>query len=843
MVNENNIKPEKDQIEKSETKPFNLVKLEIIKAFFDSNMNYIKNLRDQILNDNKPYPYIKLKLKDVMVFNENLYRYIKKDPKNAIEDICEILLSKARLNREVNDFLNEKERCRFEAINLSFDLDEIRENIPEYTNFSLGTKHFVGKLTRIIARFLDLKIYRENIATLISYQCLVCGTDFEMIQFRGRRGKYKVPRFCINKRCKAKGYGDFRVKNIAKYQEMGSFRIGEIDFSKQNEKDCYTFVDFDYFSRKAQDINLNDIIEIIGIIMLDPSDVGTRIENQKIHEFIKVIDFTPIELKTTDPAIIKKLYENFKKDPNYHHQILDSIHPLTKGIYTFQIFKLLNLLSIISGDSWDTIIKNRCSINFIVGSIPSLFKGSIVSEFRGILGASNVGRMSGQDSTPKAFIPTSQRGKDSDFQIRYGAFAYYNRRFLVVDESHHMLGSKALRQPIKYLEDGYIDRGSDGTVLHAECKLSVGFLLNYVNEEQNEGYDFKSSLRENLCDIEESTLQRIDLHYTIHNLPIQIMDVLERRMFRKSEGDIGVDKIYNYINEVKRIYPIQKIPKSMENKIIEYIKFLRTIRGINRQNIRESRNLVKLICGVSAIRLKTEVDKSDLEYIQKHLVNLMIPFFEYDEIRELKLKQLNMNEVYQNTIKLLTEIHDSIPIYEHISLIRQFLEAHYFPYPDPEIRDPAITSKINKYMPEKTGLGENSKYRVLFENKKNVRYIESIGYVIGKKDNRTYFIKKNYLNEFMLKESRKKMKIGEENAIIKRIEEIFEANKFKALEEKSIRQQLEFREELIEKAFDYLWDNEIINPDKYNDKLIRFEKKITRINIIDDLKKSYKNLE
>ena len=69
-------------------------------------------------------------------------------------------------------------------------------------------------------------------------------------------------------------------------------------------------------------------------------------------------------------------------------------------------------------------------------------------------------------------------------------------------------------------------------------------------------------------------------------------------------------------------------------------------------------------------------------------------------------------------------------------------------------------------------------------------------------------------------------KIEEENAIIKRIEEIFEANKFKALEEKSIRQtlKLEFREELIERAFDFLWDKEIFIPDKNNDNLIYFKK-------------------
>jgi len=473
---------------------------------------------------------------------------------------------------------------------------------------------------------------------------------------------------------------------------------------------------------------------------------------------------------------------------------LDSIHPLTKEIYTFRIFKILILFGIISGDSWDTIIKNRGSINFIVGSIPSLFKGTITSEFRDILGPNNVGRISGQDNTPKAFVPTSQRGKDSDFQIRYGAFAYNNRRFLVIDESQHMLGNKELRQPIKYLEDGYIDRGSDGTILHAECKLSIGFLMNYINEKQNEGYDYGSSLKENLCDIEESTLQRIDLHYTMHNLPIQIMDVLERRMFRKDEGDISVDIIYNYINEVKRIYPLQKITKSMENKIIEYIKFLRTIRGINRQNIRESRVLVKLICGVSAMRLKTEVDETDLKYIQKHLVNLMIPFFEYDKIRELKLKQLNMNEAYQNTIKLLTEIHDSIPIYEHISLIRQFLEAHYFPYTDPKIRDPAITNKINEYMPSESNLA-NRKYRTLFEDLENVKYIESIGYVIGKRDNKTYFLKKDRVCQ----------------TILDNLKEIYSDNENSPCERDSLIQILEFKTDYDKNTIDQTLNFHVTN--------------------------------
>lgn len=65
-----------------------------------------------------------------------------------------------------------------------------------------------------------------------------------------------------------------------------------------------------------------------------------------------------------------------------------------------------------------------------------------------------------------------------------------------------------------------------------------------------------------------------------------------------------------------------------------------------------------------------------------------------------------------------------------------------------------------------------------------------------------------------------------EIVIIKRIEEIFESNSFKGLEENSLKQrlELEFGKDLIERAFEYLWDNEIIYPDKNNDNLIYFKK-------------------
>jgi len=225
------------------TRPINYKK--IIDDFFNTNRNYIEALEHQIIIDNKPFPYICLKLKDIMISNEDFYRHIKNDPENTIKKTCEVLLDKVKLIQDVNDFLRKEEKCKFEEIHLSFDLEEIKDDIPVYQNFSLGTKPYVGKLIRIIARFNDLELYRENVATIITYTCFVCGAEFEMIQFKPRKGKYKKPNFCIKRSCKAKGIGDFIVKKVKEYREMGGFRISEIDFSKQNEMDSNSFLKFD----------------------------------------------------------------------------------------------------------------------------------------------------------------------------------------------------------------------------------------------------------------------------------------------------------------------------------------------------------------------------------------------------------------------------------------------------------------------------------------------------------------------------------------------------------------------------------------------------------------------
>jgi len=730
----------------------------------------LSELEKQIAFENLPYPVITIKLKDILQFDEDLFQYALKDTENFLEDFEERLLEKVKYKGNTEKFLKDL-RCQFEKIHLIFDVQGVEDMIPVYDNFSLGTKGYVYKLVRVVARFLELDLFRENVASKVKFECKLCGSKFEVLQFKEIKGKYTYPNFCINqKSCKAKAKNDFRVIRSEDYHEVGYFRIGGIDFSKQLEKECYTFYDYDYFVKKKENINFNDIVEVVGLIKLDYSDLGTRKENQVIREYVQVIDFNPIELKTTDPSIIEDLVNCFKEDKNYHIKLVDDIHYLTRGIYTYRILKMIYILSYISSDSWDTITKNRCSINTIVGSIPSQYKSTVKLELQKILGVNNIGTISGQDNTPKAFIPTSQRGKEKDFEVRYGALAYHYKKLLFIDEAQYMLSNPELAKPIKYLEDGFIDRGSDGTILYAPAILSVCFLMNYLSNKEDEGYDHSKTLKENLLLGSDSILQRIDLHYAMLDLPPLLNDVVELRLLKRETPSFDSNRIYNYLNEAKRLFPLQKIPDKMNLKILSFIKLLRATRGTKKQNARELRTLIRLVCGISALRLKTEVDISDLQYVKAHFIDLMIPFYDSKKVREIKLEEIDLDDLFQDTLELLTELKNCISLSDHISVMKQLVGNHFTtgcaPY---DLRDMLRSGESNgkkqllKFMLEDKYSTDNKQYRKLYESETNREFIEKIGYTIAKKSNKVHYVKRSHLVKKILGEIKEVIETEQES--------------------------------------------------------------------------------
>lgn len=751
---------------------------------------YLIPLKEKIIKNGLKYiPEIRIQLKDL---DEILLNLFQEKIGSFLDYFKEVLYEKLRFFPEINEILKDFNIIP-ENLHIIFDCIDLEPLIPEINDTSIDLTEYRGKLCRFIGRYLNIGLDSSTEFKKMVFRCQLCEKEFETIPiYHKTREKYQTPTYCINPKCRAKSKLDFRlIEEKCETFEKRIFTIGDIDINKTiDERKCVILNDIPYFIEKAKSINLNEVIEILGILRIDTADIFSRKDEQEIFYYIEVLDIKPKESKIVDKNIIKELKNQIKKEPDDCNKIIDSIHPYSKGIYDYFPIKLISCLAFITCDSWNENENIRNSLNGIVGGHTGTLKSRIGIACQDILGYSSFVIIYGGNTTAKGLIPTAQRNnQEKNLVKRFGAFAYCNKKVLLVNEGHY-LKSDAW-ECFKYLDDGVIIRALDGTMINVSAKESVLVFLNYKTE--NEAYDYKKSLIENIGIPKEqlSILERFDLHYAIPKLKSKIVQILFRRSFRPINNVESKERIYNYLFEAKRLYSegikisqnFINIIEELNNNIFQEKKTDKIISP------REPIILTKIVKGISALRFKKEVDDSDIEYLKKHLINTIIPFQNNDFVEKIRI--IDMNEIFRKTIGLLSELHLEISITEHIDFIREFLESHYFPYHDSQIKDPAITNKINEYMPEIKGLRENNKYRGLLEDSENIKYIEKLGYIIGIKNNKTHFINKKSLNDI----------------ILERIKEILKENKNKPIEIDGVIQVLEidmlYKRDLIIDSINY----------------------------------------
>ena len=163
--------------------------------------------------------------------------------------------------------------------------------------------------------------------------------------------------------------------------------------------------------------------------------------------------------------------------------------------------------------------------------------------------------------------------------------------------------------------------------------------------------------------------------------------------------------------------------------------------------MRDTNILKRTLKFVSAIHLKNEIDILDLEYLEKHLINTIIPFRNNKFLNENRL--IDINEVFKRTFSYLSELHQEFSIKEHIKAIRDFLGKHYFSHnteidklflgENSEIEN-VINPDVDSYISAKLNL-ENYEYRKLIDDKEILKFIKDLDHEIIIKDNKTYFKK------------------------------------------------------------------------------------------------------
>lgn len=739
---------------------------------------------------------------EVSFQDENLINKFRKDPKELIGDIQDAIINLAKFfDRDFEEIYKKKmQQNEFKGIHIIPYENDGDWLIPIVENFTKDLTKDQDKIFRYKARFLSLGLERALEFEKMAWQCLVCGNDFETYPgiYRNTREKYQTPKFCNNKRCKAKGKYDFRLipEKSIKFEKR-TFTIIDLENKEViNEIKCYISQNINYFTEKAKNIRCNDEIEVLGILKTDTADVFSSKEEQQLYYYIDVIDFNTGQTNDIDPKIIKRLRKKLKKEPLYCNNIIDSIHPYSQNIMNYFPIKLLYFLSFITSNSYTNI---RNGINSVVGGHSGTLKSKIANEFNRKLGPNNFGIIYGKATTSKGLVPVAQRNNNEKNLVkRYGAIPYYNKKTFIVDEAHYLYNKDPdALECFKCFEEGKITRALDGTTISAPAEGTVILSLNYQTDD--EAYDFSKNLVENLGfpEDQKSVLDRFDLHYRIPRNIDKIVEILVNRGddSYKPKSLVSDEEIFNYSIEAKRLYTEGiKIPKEILEIIKQLYNAMITEKRLSKKiyilNPREAEIIKKMLKGISAMRLRSVVNEDDLEYLKKFLMNTMIPFQDNNHVIQKRI--INENEVFLNAFELLTEIHDDhFYIAEFIEFLRGYLESNYFEQNQIGLNIPILGNFIDK----ENNL-TNNKFRKLLDN--NQEKIEDFGYIIDKINNKTSFINIKWLNQ----------------GIREKIMEIFKDNAQKTLEIKGLLQILEielgFSEESLTKCIDFMIKNKIL---------------------------------
>ena len=781
----------------------------------------IKSLIKKILDDNLNYiPSFKVRLSEL---EEGLLNEFREEPIKFLEHFREELINRLTFEVEIKELIK-KHNISKEQLNIIPESEEgVSSFIPLVKDLSLDLTNYVNKIVTFYGKNMSIGFERGIEYRKMVYSCLLCGAEFEVNDPYHKIGeRYRSPRFCISRNCKAKNKSDFKiVEEKCESYEIRKFLITDLDNERTlNECKCIIIRNMEEAILKSKDLDIESPVEIIGILHIDNTDLfKNQKPEQEFSYWIEVIDFKPKEIRVINQDIIKEIKNKIGLDHNFLFEIIDSVQPYSKGIYDYFPVKVLNCLSIITADSWDKEKNIRNTLNSIIGGHRGTLKTSLARYLQSILRINNFGLLSGKNTTEKGLIPTVQRNnREKNLIRRYGALRYYNRKTLTLDEAQYL--AIAVLEILKCLDDGEITRGLDGSIINAETKLTVILLLNYKTE--NEAYDYSKTLIENLGFPKEqlSILDRFDLHYAIPKLSLKVRKILKKRNYRPVIDYVSKDHIYNWLLEGKKIYSNGvKIPIEIYNLIDVFDDVICSKRPKNAiTSSREFTIILKLLRGISALKLKEEVDGSDFDFLKRHLLTTIIPYQENAFVSNERI--IDINFVFKNTFSLLTELSNSFSIEDHISFIRELLENNYFTFEaqnntgkidmDEILVGVSVKDlQINGYMPDETSLGKNRKYRTLIENLEIMEFINRQGFIMGKINNKTHFIKEERLYRIILDE----------------LNQIYHDNENSPCERESLIQGLEFKTDydrtIIDQALNFHIQNK--NLIKTKGKLLKLD--------------------
>lgn len=831
------------------------------------NRSYLEYFYERIREDQN-VPAFRVLLRDLQ--SADLIDLFLQEPKDFFRRFRRVLYSELKKNHEINKIIFSKD-IEPEYIHIIIDPKGKKDLIPTIDTFSMDLSKYVGKYCIFKGRFMNIGLDRENHFNKLVFRCRMCGHEFHIsYPFEVVINRYKPTNKCS--KCDSTYTLDIIdddpfERRLFCVEDLDIKNVGNIITARilRNSK---------YFIKQEQDIDLNEEIEVYGILWRDYSDYFSRKTNKEFPHYIEVFDIQLEKTKIVNEKIIDVLRKKLQK-PTYNEKLIDSMHGLTNLIDLFYPIKLISCLSIVTGGSWNHESNIRDTINAIIAGGGNTYKSSITRSIQKIVGKKNFYRFEGAKITEAGLVGTTERNQDRVKPvIRYGFLALYSNGTICFDEAQELTKDKNMKvlNTLRCLEDGNNSFIQDAVHFSSTCWESVIIAQNYVTE--NGFYDPGQELYDNLGwnkSNADSLLQRFDLLYNIPKPDVftklrvydNLRQIKEGELAQQIGKDLEIsdfefpehiknikDKIiyvqFNYLMKAKEIYRKAEINKGILNVIEKLYKEAVRLKGFKSSEItmRALNTSYKVLRGLASLRLSASANQRDFNYFKQNCMKLILAFKNSSVVKKegINIEKAFKQTFKKNVLESLRYREEQIAIGTHIEMIRAYIKTNYFA----QKTDEDFDEEINDYMPEEATLSRNWKYRKLLENQKDWLNKLEIEVKTIKRQG-TFFCAQNHKLKARKKEKEnKKRKLGRgdlanlleyagfefENfypcrKLYDAVKETFELNNYIELGEKDLIEALEVRTdikmELIKRMLKFLKNEKILISQK-NKKLI-FSKK------------------
>ncbi len=466
-----------------------------------------------------------------------------------------------------------------------------------------------------------------------SFECLVCGTTFEVVQLTS---KVKWPRFCINKNCKAKAKSDFRL--LTKHSDF-------IDWQSITVQEIPEELPPGRMPRSVQAVLTHDLVDYVkpgdrvNIMGIYKSVLAMSMRNRNstlFKTYVHVNHVDPEDKSEEDSDISKEdkeKIEELSKEPMVQKKIARSIAP---SIYGREDLKMASALSLFGGTK-----KRKAGGGYKRGDIHILFVGDPGTGKSEVLkdavevsprGLYTSGKGSTAVGLTAAVIKDADTGQ---MNLEAGAMVLANGGIAAIDEFDKM--DSADRSALhESMEQQTISIAKAGIVATLKSETAVIAAAN----PHSGRYDIYSTPTQNIR-LPPSLLSRFDLIFVVIDRPNQQKDAKVAEFILKNamadfdqdieeeegeeEGDeviapISHDLLKKYIKFAKKnSHP--RLTDEAKERIKEFYLELRgeyesedAIISILARNLDA---LVRLSEAYAKMALREKVLKSDVEEIIK----------------------------------------------------------------------------------------------------------------------------------------------------------------------------------------------------------------------------------